>query len=104
MSSLDTVMDAIKAFNQILNENKRFGCYDSEVLRKKNRILEAALALETYIRIPKTSDDWELYNIPGSQQVADKLNTAMTAIVDAISNMTVNDFKVLKGKSHTVMY
>ena len=95
--SMQDFTDKQQAFNKILLDNRQFGTGDTEVMRKKLDLLQSLYNLDPYIYIPKTAAQWELYNIDGANDVAQKLTNAAKDMVTAFDSISVADLKKLKG-------
>ena len=103
MSVLDSVSENLKEFDKVLDENEKYGTRDSEVLYLKRNILRRALALKQ-VNLPKSARDWEIYSdMVGSDVVAEKLQIAMTRLLESIDSLTIQDmrtpqYKILLGR------
>lgn len=99
MATLDDVFAKIKEFNDTLRLHKEYGTLDTEVRYIHARIMEQVYDLSSYVSVPRTAEGWQIYRIPGSEQLAQYLHTKMVEIINTIDQVSVSDFKTLKGKS-----
>jgi hypothetical protein len=99
MATLDDVFAKIKEFNEILKTNQSYGTLDTEVRYVRLRIMEQVYNLSNYVSVPSTAQGWQIYRIDGAEQLAQYLHTKMVDIINTIDQISLSDFKVLKGKS-----
>lgn len=98
-TTLDKVFDLVKDFNETLRLHREYGTLDTEVRRVRSRIMENVYDLASYVSVPRTAQGWQIYQIPGAEQLAQLLHKKMVDVINAIDQISVSDFKVLKGKS-----
>lgn len=99
MATLEDVFTKIKEFNEILRLHREFGTLDTEVRYVHARIMEQVYDLASYVSVPRTAEGWQIYRIPGSEQLAQYLHTKMVEVINTIDQISLSDFKTLKGKS-----
>jgi hypothetical protein len=90
--SFESFQNNIKELNKVLDDNSKFGTWDSEVVYKVRRLVKRAF--DTTVILPKTPSAWEIYSdMEGADYVAEQLHIAMTRVIESINSLTVKDLK-----------
>lgn len=90
--SLDSFKNNIKELHKVLDDNSKFGTWDSEVVYKVRRLVKRAF--DTTVTLPKSASAWEIYSdMEGADYVAEQLHIAMTKVIESINSLTVKDLK-----------
>lgn len=96
--STASVKASMKNLENYMNENSKYGVWDSEPVYVMRKILRKTCE-GSPAKVPSTSAGWQIYSdMEGSEVVAQNLHTLMQDVVKEIGNTTVfesntEDFK-----------
>jgi hypothetical protein len=103
--STANVKVAMDNLEKCMNENSKYGVWDSEPVYVMRRILRNTVK-GLPVKVPSTSRDWQIYDMEGSESVAQNLHNVMQDVVKEVGSTTVFESNTEEFKSlfYWIMY
>jgi hypothetical protein len=96
--STANVKVAMDNLEKCMNENSKYGVWDSEPVYVMRRILRNTVK-GLPVKVPSTSRDWQIYDMEGSESVAQNLHNVMQDVVKEVGSTTVFESNIEEFKS-----
>ena len=96
--STANVKVAMDNLEKYMNENSKYGVWDSEPVYVMRNILRTAVK-GLPVKVPSTSRAWQIYDMEGSESVAQKLHNVMQDVVKEVGSTTVFESNTEEFKS-----